>query len=80
MLGVRLIQQAAAVEIDVNDLVFFAYPRSGGFEHPFFIPTWMVCPVLDLERVLDMLSRYFAFRTLVVLETDIKRYCPKVCW
>jgi len=35
VLGVRLIQQAVAVEINVNDVAFFAYPRSKGGEHPF---------------------------------------------
>ncbi len=37
-------------------LAFFAYPLSGGFEHPSLMPTWMVRPILAFERVLDMLS------------------------
>jgi hypothetical protein len=49
-------------------LVFFAYPLSGGFERPSFIPTWMMRPVLAFERVLGVLGRYLAFRILVVLE------------
>ena len=49
-------------------LAFFAYPLSGGFEHPSLMPTWMVRPVLTLERLLGVLSRYLAFRILVVLE------------
>ena len=49
-------------------LAFFAYPLSGGFEHTSFVPMWMVRPVLACERVLDVMSRYLAFRILVVLE------------
>jgi len=49
-------------------LAFLAYPLSGGFDHPSMIPMWMVRPVLILERLLDALSRYLAFRILVVLE------------
>jgi hypothetical protein len=49
-------------------LAFFAYPLSGGFEHPSLMPTWMVHPVLAFERLLGVLSRYLAFRILVVLE------------
>ena len=49
-------------------VAFFAYPLSGGFEHMSFVPTWMVRPVLAVERVLDIMSRYLAFRILVVLE------------
>jgi SAM-dependent methyltransferase len=49
-------------------LAFFAYPLSGGFEHASLIPTWMMRPVLTVERFLDVLSRYLAFRILVVLE------------
>lgn len=49
-------------------LAFFAYPLSGGFEHPSLMPAWMVRPVLTLERLLGVLSRYLAFRILVVLE------------
>jgi hypothetical protein len=49
-------------------LAFFAYPLSGGFERPSFIPTWMMPPLLTLERFLGVLSRYLAFRILVVLE------------
>lgn len=49
-------------------LAFFAYPLSGGFEHPSLMPTLMIRPVLALERFLGVLSRYLAFRILVVLE------------
>jgi hypothetical protein len=51
-------------------LAFSAYPLSGGFERPFFIPTWMMRPVLTIEHVLRALSRYLAFRILVVLEQE----------
>jgi SAM-dependent methyltransferase len=49
-------------------LAFFAYPLSGGFEHPSLLPVFMVRPVLALERVLYFLNRFLAFRVLVVLE------------
>ena len=49
-------------------LAFFAYPLSGGFEHPSLMPTWMIRPVLAFERLFGVLSRYLAFRILVVLE------------
>jgi hypothetical protein len=49
-------------------LAFFAYPLSGGFERPSLMPTWMMRPVLTFERFLGALSRYLAFRILVVLE------------
>ena len=49
-------------------LAFFAYPLSGGVERPSFIPTWMMRPLLTFERFLGVLSRYLAFRILVVLE------------
>ena len=49
-------------------LAFFAYPLSGGFEHPSLMPTWMMRPILTVERFLGVLSRYLAFRILVVLE------------
>jgi hypothetical protein len=49
-------------------LAFFVYPLSGGFERPALLPMWMVRPVLAFERVLGALSRYLAFRILVVLK------------
>jgi hypothetical protein len=49
-------------------LAFFAYPLSGGFDHPSLMPTWLIRPVLTLERLLGVLSRYLAFRILVVSE------------
>jgi hypothetical protein len=54
-------------------LAFFAYPLSGGFEYPSLMPMWMLGPVLTLERLVGVLSRYLAFRILVVLETDTAR-------
>jgi hypothetical protein len=49
-------------------LAFFAYPLSDGVERASLIPTWMMRPVLSFERFLGILSRYLAFRILVVLE------------
>ena len=49
-------------------LAFFAYPLSGGFDHSSLLPTWMIRTVLALERLVGVLSRYLAFRILVVLE------------
>jgi SAM-dependent methyltransferase len=49
-------------------LAFFAYPLSGGFEHPSLLPICLVRPLLLLERMLWFLNRLLAFRILVVLE------------
>ncbi len=57
-LTVRLLRRVA----------FFAYPLSGGFEHPSLIPTWLVAPILRVEQKLEWLGRLLAFRILVVLE------------
>jgi SAM-dependent methyltransferase len=52
-------------------MAFFAYPLSGGFEHPSLLPMWLVQPVLALERAVNMLGRLLAFRILVVLEKAV---------
>jgi SAM-dependent methyltransferase len=52
----------------VRRMAFFAYPLSGGFDHPSLIPAWAVTPLLRLERKLERWGRLFAFRLLVVLE------------
>lgn len=52
----------------LSRLAFFAYPLSGGFEHPSLIPAWMIAPVLRLERKLEWLGRLLAFRMLIVME------------
>ena len=52
-------------------MAFFAYPLSGGFEHPSLLPMWLVRPVLALERVMSVLGRILAFRILVVLEKAV---------
>ena len=49
-------------------MAFFAYPLSGGFDHPSLLPLGLVRPVLALERAFGFLNRLFAFRLLVVLE------------
>ena len=49
-------------------LAFFAYPLSGGFEHPSLLPPSFVSPLLALERALGFLDRFLAFRILVMLE------------
>ncbi len=52
-------------------VAFFAYPLSGGFEHPSLIPLKLVRPVLTLERTLAFLSRFLAFRIIVALEKQM---------
>ena len=52
-------------------MAFLAYPLSGGFEHPSLLPLWLVRPVLAIERALGFLSRWLAFRILVVLEKAV---------
>jgi SAM-dependent methyltransferase len=54
-----------------NRLAFFAYPLSGGFDHPSLLPSWAVQPILAVERFLGVLSRCLAFRMLVVLERGV---------
>jgi SAM-dependent methyltransferase len=49
-------------------LAMFAYPLSGGFDHPSLLPAVLVRPMLAVERALEFLGRWFAFRMLVVLE------------
>ncbi|MFC1521612.1 class I SAM-dependent methyltransferase [Elusimicrobiota bacterium] len=49
-------------------LAFFAYPLSGGFDHPALIPTRAYPQLRRLENWLSPLGRLFAFRFLVVLE------------
>ncbi|OGW65478.1 MAG: methyltransferase [Nitrospirae bacterium RIFCSPLOWO2_02_FULL_62_14] len=49
-------------------LAFFAYPLSGGFDHPSLLPMFAVRPLLTLERALGFLDRVLAFRIFVVLE------------
>ena len=52
----------------VKRLAFFAYPLSGGFEHPSMIPTCFVASTLKLEKKLGWLAPLIAFRLFVVLE------------
>lgn len=49
-------------------LAFWAYPLSGGFDHPSFLPMWLARPALWMEKTLSCLNRLCAFRLLVVLE------------
>jgi SAM-dependent methyltransferase len=49
-------------------MAFFVYPLSGGFEHPSLLPVKCVRPILAIERALDLVGRFLAFRMLVVLE------------
>ena len=49
-------------------LAFFAYPLSGGFDHPSLLPLWSLDAFLHVERWLRSLGRLLAFRLLVVLE------------
>jgi SAM-dependent methyltransferase len=47
---------------------FFAYPLSGGFNKPSLLPIKLVEQVLAIENLLSFMSRFLAFRLLVVLE------------
>jgi SAM-dependent methyltransferase len=55
----------------VRRIAFFAYPLSGGFEHPSLMPTWLVASMLNLEQKLEGLGWLFAFRMFVVLERQL---------
>ena len=52
----------------IRRLACIAYPLSGGFDHPSFLPEWLVPPILRLERTLERMGWLFAFRMLVVIE------------
>lgn len=53
----------------VSRLSLFAYPLSGGFRPWSLIPTFMVRPMLQLERLLlPIIGWAMAFRMLVVIE------------
>lgn len=51
---------------------FFAYPLSGGFNQPSLLPMNLLKPVLTLEKALSFMSRFLAFRILVVLEKKVE--------
>ncbi|NGZ08326.1 MAG: methyltransferase domain-containing protein [Nitrospira sp. LK70] len=52
----------------IRRLACLAYPLSGGFDHPSFLPEWLMTPILRLERTLERIGRLLAFRMLVVIE------------
>ncbi|OQW33383.1 MAG: methyltransferase [Nitrospira sp. SG-bin1] len=52
----------------IKRLACIAYPLSGGFDHPSFLPEWLVAPILRLERTLERVGWLLAFRMLVVIE------------
>ncbi|MDF0675365.1 MAG: methyltransferase domain-containing protein [Nitrospira sp.] len=52
----------------IRRLACVAYPLSGGFDHPSFLPEWLVTPILQLERTLERVGWLLAFRMLVVIE------------
>lgn len=51
-------------------LGFFAYPLSGGFDHPCLLPIWALRSVLLMERFFGFLAPILAFRLFVVLEKE----------
>lgn len=54
--------------LHIRRLACLAYPLSGGFDHPSFLPDWLVTPILRLEQALERVGRFLAFRMLVVIE------------
>jgi hypothetical protein len=58
-------------------LAFSAYPLSGGFERPFFIPTWMMRPVLTIEHVLRALSPSLSHPRRVGAGISLRRFLRK---
>ncbi len=54
--------------LHLKRFAFFAYPLSGGFDHPSLLPSWAVTPMLKLEKKVEGLGRQLGFRILVVLE------------
>ena len=51
---------------------FFAYPLSGGFNQSSLLPMNLLKPVLTLEKAFSFMSRFLAFRILVVLEKKLR--------
>lgn len=49
-------------------MALFAYPLSGGFEKPSLIPLRMLKWLVAIENKLSFMSRFLAFRIIVVLE------------
>lgn len=56
-------------------LAFFAYPLSGGFDHPSLLPLWFMDALLRFEHWCRRLGRFLAFRLLVVLEKTTAEPC-----
>ncbi|NGZ04346.1 MAG: SAM-dependent methyltransferase [Nitrospira sp. WS238] len=54
--------------LHIRRMACVAYPLSGGFDHPSLIPQWLVALLLRVERHLERLGRFLAFRMLVVIE------------
>lgn len=52
----------------IRRMACVAYPLSGGFDHPSFLPEWLLGPILRLDRTLERVGQFFAFRILVVIE------------
>lgn len=47
----------------------FAYPLSGGFQKWCLVPTFLVNPLLKIERIIERyLGKFFGFRIFIVLE------------
>jgi SAM-dependent methyltransferase len=59
-------------------LAFFAYPLSGGFDHPSLVPLWSIDALLRFEQWCRRLGRLLAFRLLVVLEKTSSESCHAV--
>jgi SAM-dependent methyltransferase len=52
----------------IRRLACVAYPLSGGFDHPSFLPERLLPPILRLDRILERVGWFLAFRMLVVIE------------
>ena len=53
---------------------FWAYPLSGGFDHPCLIPEKILKKILKIEKFFSFLSPILAFRMFVVLEKEPSAY------
>jgi SAM-dependent methyltransferase len=54
--------------VERRRLAFFVYPLSGGFSRPSLLPAAAYRPLTHVERWLQPLARFLAFRCLVVIE------------
>ncbi len=62
----KLFSEFEIIRTNYSD--YFVYPLSGGFEHPSLIPLFSLSFLRGVEKFIQPLGSFFAFRLLIVLE------------